>query len=52
MSGDVDLYNLSPLAHLLIVGALVAAVPLAWVWWRVRVGAESGDVMPCRFWSR
>ena len=48
MSGDVDLYNLSPLAHLLIVGALVAAVPLAWVWWRVRVGAESGrrNAMP------
>ena len=48
MNAEVDLYNLSPVAHLLIVGAMVAAVPLAWVWWRVRVGVQNGhrNVMP------
>ena len=48
MNAEVDLYNLSPVAHLLIVGAMFAAVPLAWVWWRVRVGAQNGhrNVMP------
>lgn len=28
------LYNLSPVLTLLLVGVLVAAAPLAWVWWR------------------
>lgn len=48
MNAEVDLYNLSPVAHLLIVGAMVAAVPLAWVWWRVRVSAHRGrrNLMP------
>ena len=48
MNAEVDLYNLSPVAHLLIVGAMVAAVPLAWVWRRVRVGVQNGhrNVMP------
>ncbi|MDP4608924.1 MAG: COX15/CtaA family protein [Burkholderiaceae bacterium] len=36
MTTTVDLYNLSPLAHLLIVGAIVAAMPLSWVWLRAR----------------
>ena len=48
MNAEVDLYNLSPVAHLLIVGAMIAAVPLAWVWWRMRVGTKNGqrNVMP------
>ena len=29
-----SLYNLTPLLHLLIMGALVAMVPLCWVWLR------------------
>lgn len=36
MTDAVDLYNLSPLAHLLIVGAMLAALPLSWVWLRAR----------------
>lgn len=32
------LYNLSPLVSLLLVGVLVAGVPLAWVGWRNRQG--------------
>lgn len=36
MTDTVDLYNLSPLAHLLIVGAMLAALPLSWVWLRAR----------------
>jgi cytochrome c oxidase assembly protein subunit 15 len=29
-------YDFSPVLHLLLLGAAVAAVPLAWVWWRKR----------------
>lgn len=36
MSDAVDLYNLTPLAHMLIVGAMLAALPLSWVWLRAR----------------
>lgn len=32
-------YNLSPVLHLLLLGAALAALPVAWVWWRKR--AES-----------
>ena len=28
------LFNLSPLAHLLLLATLLALGPLAWVWWR------------------
>ncbi|ESS13310.1 MAG: COX15/CtaA family protein [Burkholderiales bacterium] len=40
MTDTVDLYNFSPLVHLLIVGALIAAVPLSWVWLRARGGGS------------
>jgi len=40
MTDSVDLYNFSPLVHLLIVGALIAAVPLSWVWLRARGGGS------------
>ncbi len=33
-----DLYDLSPLVRLLLVGVLLAGVPLAWVWARNRQG--------------
>jgi cytochrome c oxidase assembly protein subunit 15 len=36
MTEAVDLYNLTPLAHMLIVGAMLAALPLSWVWLRAR----------------
>ena len=52
MSTDVDLYNLSPTAHLLIVGALIASMPLAWVWWRsrhVRAGAHASEAKRQRY---
>ena len=29
-----SLFNLSPLAHLLLLATLLALGPLAWVWWR------------------
>jgi len=31
---DQSLYNLGPVLHLLVMGALVAMVPLCWVWLR------------------
>ena len=34
MMADTALYNLSPLFTLMVVGVLVAALPLAWVWRR------------------
>ena len=52
MSTDVDLYNLSPTAHLLIVGALIASMPLAWVWWRSRhvpAGAHASEAKRQRY---
>jgi cytochrome c oxidase assembly protein subunit 15 len=38
----VDLYNLSPLAQLLVLGALVAVPPLAWVLWTSRGQSTAG----------
>ena len=34
MMAEPALYNLSPALTLMLVGLLVAALPLAWVWWR------------------
>lgn len=34
MMAEPALYNLSPVFTLMLVGVLVAALPLAWVWWR------------------
>jgi cytochrome c oxidase assembly protein subunit 15 len=31
-----DLYNLSPLAMVMLAGLVIAIVPLVWVWWRHR----------------
>ena len=33
---QASLYDWSPIVHLLLVGAAIAAVPLAWVLWRAR----------------
>ncbi|MBY0466203.1 MAG: COX15/CtaA family protein, partial [Burkholderiales bacterium] len=33
-----NLYNMSPLLHMLLLGASLASAPLAWVWWRTRGG--------------
>ena len=33
---DVDLYNLAPVFQLMAVGLAVAALPLAWWFWRQR----------------
>lgn len=39
---EVALYNWSPIVHLLLGGALLASVPLAWVWWRNRHRGSRG----------
>lgn len=39
-----DLYDLSPLVRLLLVGMLLAGVPLAWVGWRHRQGTPLRQV--------
>ena len=39
-----DLYDLSPLVRLLLVGVLLAGVPLAWVGWRHRQGTPLRQV--------
>ena len=36
-----DLYDLSPLLRLMLLGSVIALGPLAWVWWRSR-GAGQG----------
>ena len=36
-----DLYDLSPLLRLMLLGSVIALGPLAWVWWRSR-GASQG----------
>lgn len=36
MDMDTPLYHWGPTAQLLLLGALIAALPLAWVWWRFR----------------
>ncbi len=36
MNADVPLYDLSPIAQLMLLGLLVAMLPLAWVWWKSR----------------
>jgi cytochrome c oxidase assembly protein subunit 15 len=32
------LYDLAPLGHMMLVGILIASLPLLWVWWRHRQG--------------
>ena len=36
MDMDTPLYHWGPTAQLLLLGAMMAALPLAWVWWRFR----------------
>ncbi|PAT31108.1 heme A synthase [Vandammella animalimorsus] len=42
MDTDIALYDWSPLLHLLLVGAAVAALPLLWVWRRHRARGTRG----------
>jgi heme a synthase len=36
LNADVPLYDLSPIAQLMLLGLLIALLPLAWVWWKSR----------------
>ncbi len=36
MNADVPLYDLSPVVQLMLLGLLIALLPLAWVWWKSR----------------
>jgi cytochrome c oxidase assembly protein subunit 15 len=37
-------YDFSPVLHLLLLGAAVAAVPITWVWWRKRADSPRSRV--------
>lgn len=41
---QASLYDLSPVLHILVVGALCAALPLAWVAWRNRHATWNGKL--------
>jgi heme a synthase len=36
LNANVPLYDLSPVVQLMLLGLVVALVPLAWVWWKSR----------------
>lgn len=42
MNEAVALYNWSPLVQMLLLGALIGCIPLAWLWWRHRHASASG----------